>query len=1156
MKTGPNVYRRLLAGLALLAALPATAQNLSAPRRSGPTAVTVSPTSLSFGNQAINSTSPAQQVTLTNNQTTALTITSVSLNLSDYAYTTTCPISPQTLAAGASCNISISFTPSVTGPLTATLIIFTDSGTNPMVSLSGTGVLPVVVSPSALVFGSEKVGTSSPPQTVTLTNNQSTALTINSVTSSLGDFLVNSTCPIRPKTLAVGGSCATSLSFKPTTTGTRTGTLSFVDSANSSPQVVSLIGTGSTSTLVSIAVSPSSASVGLGANQQFSAMGTYADHSTQNVTPSSNWASSATSIATVSAGGLASTLAQGTTNISATSGTIVGTAKLTVTAPVLVSIAISPANPSLSVGMSQQLTATGTYTDGSTQDLTGSVTWISTAKSIASVTSAGMATGVSAGQATIKSSLGSITGSTQVTVVQSTVAYYVSPTGKDTNPGTLALPLATAQKAESLVVANYLGTHCASQKAPIIVQFRAGTWANLSLNLTSADSGCSASAPVVFENYPGETPIFSGGVRVLNWVNTSGNTWQTTLPANTVNFEALYYNGARRQRPRLGSSTSSPLGTYYRVAGNVAGDYDRFYYNPGDPIATTWKNYAPAAGNPCGQAPGPTNLQGDIQVGVFEQWDVSWERISCIDTTKHLIYLTGSTDTGAPHGYILNHRYIVENIKDKLAVPGQWFLDRTKTGAWILAYIANPGENPNLDTVIIPQQPQVVAAVGVQYRTFYGLTFSHDNYVVDPAGYPGSQSELLVTPAVQCLDCSHVTFDSNSFTNIEGYGLSFSTDNTGTAIGDVIQNNAFWDLGAGGLMTGRIPTGAETDANVFQLGTIQNNLIQGIGRKFPGAAGIANLLGHDVTTTHNDVTDGYSEGIMICFPGFSNNCAGTSNSNGGFNQAVEYNHIWNLGQGILNDFGGVYMATYNAAGDTVTNNKIHDLSDASSLDSDGYGGNGFYIDRGGPIELSNNLVYRTNNAFNITMGPPSAGQIITANNNIFAFTRKSIINTYACAKAGFTQFSFSNNIFLQDRTYGSVPSSNLQNGATYLGNPTASAQDFASNDYWNTTETFATDTKAFNTESSTCQNKTYDTFPKWQSLGEDIGSLSVNPGFTSPTYPSDNFTFLSNPPNIGFVPFSTSGTCPSCPGRSNPLINPGTVPAGFPTAPFNPATDY
>jgi len=332
--------------------------------------------------------------------------------------------------------------------------------------------------------------------------------------------------------------------------------------------------------------------------------------------------------------------------------------------------------------------------------------------------------------------------------------------------------------------------------------------------------------------------------------------------------------------------------------------------------------------------------------------------------------------------------------------------------------------------------------------------------------------------------------------------------------------------------------------------------VQGYGRKFPGAAGIVNLLGHDVSTIHNDVTDGYSQGLMICFPSFSRSCAGQSNSSGGFNQTVTYNHIWDLGQGILNDFGGVYFATYSATGDVANNNKIHDITDASSQDTDGYGGNAFYIDRGGPIQLKNNLIYRSVNAFNVTMGPPSMGQVITADNNIFAFSRLRVINLFSCAKAGYSQFSLSNNIFLQDHTPMSVPTSNLQAGASYLGSPIGSAQAFASNDYWNTTEVFATDPLAFNSQPSTCQNRSYFTLAAWKALGEDAGSLSVNPGFVAPTYPSDDFNFTAGPPSIGFIPFNTTGTCSTCPGRTAPMIVPGPVPAGFPTVPFNPATDY
>src|SRR5215831_13025127 len=270
--------RRFLAACVLvLASISALAQN----PRSGTDAVVVAPSSLTFANQAIGSTSPAQNVILTNNQTTPLTITGITIDLSDFTETTTCPANPKKLAAGASCTISVSFTPSVTGIRSGSLVVFTDASVTPMVSLSGTGVLAVVVNPSALTFGTQKVGTAGAAQTVTLTNNQSTALTITSISSTLSDFQVTTTCPMKPRTLAAGTSCTVSISFWPSVTGTRSGTLNFVDSANNSPQQVTMIGTGASGTLASIAVTPATASVALGLTQQFTATGTFSDHSTQ-----------------------------------------------------------------------------------------------------------------------------------------------------------------------------------------------------------------------------------------------------------------------------------------------------------------------------------------------------------------------------------------------------------------------------------------------------------------------------------------------------------------------------------------------------------------------------------------------------------------------------------------------------------------------------------------------------------------------------------------------------------------------------------------------------------------------------------------------------------------------------------------------------------
>lgn len=730
------------------------------------------------------------------------------------------------------------------------------------------------------------------------------------------------------------------------------------------------------------------------------------------------------------------------------------------------------------------------------------------------------------------------------------VAYYVSTTGNDSNPGTLLQPLASLAGVEKKLAANYLN-NCRTQTGPIVVQFRRGTWYNQNINLTH--SGCSSVAPVVYENFPGEAPVFSGGTRITNWINVSGSLWQATLPPGTVNFEALYYNGQRRLRARLGSSTAGVLGQYYRIVGPVPGFTDRFYYDSKDPISTNWSNYAPAAGNRCGQTPGPLALQGEIEILDFELWDLSRQRISCIDTTKHIIYLTGTTTTGYAHGYIASHRYLIENVKDDLGVPGQWYLDRSLAGAWVLRYLAHLGERPNSDTVVIPQQSQILTGNSLQYRNFFGLTFAHDNYVVGARGYPGSEVEPLVPAAVECMDCSNLTFDSDTFANTTGYALGLPTDNLGTSTGNVIQNNAFYDLGGGGIILGKIATGKETDSNVPQFGTVQNNIVQGYGRMFPGAGALVLLIGHDMTFSHNDVTDGYNQGIAICFPSSTLNCAGILNSSGTFNIATTYNHVWNLGQGILNDFGGVYLATYGATGNVITGNKIHDFSDASAIgDADGYGANGIYVDRGGPITANNNLVYRVVNGVSITLGPTNQGQVVAVENNILAYDRQFVISLYQCPKSGYSQFSFGTNIVYQDRTPQSNPSAGIQGGDTYLGNPVGFVQAYKSNDYWNTSENFA-GTVGFNAEDSSCANKSYYDLTRWQALGEDAGSLAINPGFTNPNYPVDDYSFASSPPAIGFVPFNTSGTCATCPGRDLPVLFPPAVPASFPTSPFAPS---
>ena len=165
-----------------------------------------------------------------------------------------------------------------------------------------------------------------------------------------------------------------------------------------------------TKTLTSIAVTPASpAHLKVGATQQFTATGTYSDSSTADITATVTWASGTTATATITAsGGLATGVAGGTTQITASMGTVTSPG-VTLTVIALTSIAIKPNPATVPVAGTLQFTATGTYTDASTVDITTSVTWASATVSVATIgASTGLATGVSAGGSTITATLGTI----------------------------------------------------------------------------------------------------------------------------------------------------------------------------------------------------------------------------------------------------------------------------------------------------------------------------------------------------------------------------------------------------------------------------------------------------------------------------------------------------------------------------------------------------------------------------------------------------------------------------------------------------------------------------------------------------------------------------------------------------------------------------
>ena len=202
--------------------------------------VVLTPASLSFSNVPVGTSTAAQTVTLANTGNVALSISSIQV-AGDYAETDNCPAS---VSAGSNCVINVTFTPTASGSRAGTVTISDSAAGSPqIVGLSGTGYVPAPVvglTPASLSFSSVLVGTSSTAQAVTLANTGNAALSVSSIQVA-GDYTQSNNCPA---SVSAGSSCVINVTFAPTASGSRGGTVTIGDNAAGSPQAVGLTGTG------------------------------------------------------------------------------------------------------------------------------------------------------------------------------------------------------------------------------------------------------------------------------------------------------------------------------------------------------------------------------------------------------------------------------------------------------------------------------------------------------------------------------------------------------------------------------------------------------------------------------------------------------------------------------------------------------------------------------------------------------------------------------------------------------------------------------------------------------------------------------------------------------------------------------------------------
>jgi uncharacterized protein YjdB len=313
-------------------------------------------------------------------------------------------------------------------------------------------------------------------------------------------------------------------------TGLAEGTATITATASGLTADVTVTVSSLAPTLVSIDIVPSSAQVGVRGTEQLTVSGLYSDFSTFNVTAGSTFVSSSPGVATVSSGGLVTGVAAGTTTVVAThtpSGRI-ATATIFVVggpvAPTLVSIAVTPASPTLAPGATQQLTVTGTYSDSSTANLTAGSTFVSSSTGAATVNATGLVTAVAVGTATITAThtASSKTATSAVTVSSGGGTPTLSSIA--VSPGSVSLaPAGTRQL-------TVTGTYSDSSTA----------------NLTSASTFVSSATGVATVNSAGLVTAVAAGTATVTATHTASSKTATsaiTVSAATTTGGLVFFDG-------------------------------------------------------------------------------------------------------------------------------------------------------------------------------------------------------------------------------------------------------------------------------------------------------------------------------------------------------------------------------------------------------------------------------------------------------------------------------------------------------------------------------------------------------------------------------------------------------------------------------------
>jgi hypothetical protein len=546
------------------------------------------------------------------------------------------------------------------------------------------------------------------------------------------------------------------------------------------------------------------------------------------------------------------------------------------------------------------------------------------------------------------------------------VVYYVAQDGNDRWSGTRATvkrdksdgPFATIERAQRAA-----RKHLRAKQAPTVrLEIRAGTYfLKKPLVLDPRDSGWFSMRkfmipeehhPMVYAAYKGERAVISGGRAITGWKvgEHNGRTvWTVKLPAvkrGAWTFQQLWVNGERRYRPQLpkkGEYRSILMDANWEGAWNdtVRKGQNRFGYEPGH-IDPDWRNIE------------------DIEVEFRTLWvceranleRVDGEnRVACLDRTTNYRLSHDFHNEGAP--------YVIHNVFEALDTPGEWYLDRP-TGT--LYYLPKKGEDPETAEVVAPVLEHVLRIEGtddapVSTVRFEGLAFAHNGWD-RPKKSDAHQGAVALPGLVHLKRAENVAFERCRIGHTGGYGVHAEDRSLDLAF----RRCELTDLGAGGI---KVMNGCERtlveDCHIHHGGLVDR---AGSGVLIQRCSGNRIL--------HNHIHDLYWIGVCV---GWCWNYG----RNGTFGNVVEWNHIHDIGKGMLSDMAGIYTLGVQP-GTRVRYNHVHHVH------ARGYGGSGIYPDEGSSyVLIESNLVHDTcASAFYQHYGKENL-----VRNNIFAFDASS-----------------------------------------------------------------------------------------------------------------------------------------------------------------------